>query len=74
MINMLSKLVDIAPYRYYVSHVNNNVSYSVVTSQLCVEITYLFYDYEITLFRQSLNKINAFTQHFYNHIIDLDDL
>ena len=46
------------PHMYRVSHVNNNMYFcSVVTSQLHVEITYLFYDYEITLFTLSLGKI-----------------
>ena len=57
---MLSKLVEIAPYMYCASHVNNNMYFcSVVTSQFHVEITYLFYDYEMTLFTPSLSKIYA---------------
>ena len=48
---------------------------SIVTSQLYVEITYLFYDYEIALFMLSLHGQNQrFMQHFYNNIIDLNDL
>ena len=57
---MLSKLVEIVPYMYHVSHVNNNMYlFSVVTSQLYVEVTYLFNNYEITLFMLSLGKINT---------------
>ena len=56
---MLSKLVEIAPYMYHVSLVNNMYFCSEVTSQLYVAITYSFYDYEITLFMLSLGKINA---------------
>ena len=60
MINMLSKLVEIAPCMYHVSHVNTNMYiYSEVTGQLYAEITYLFSDYEITLFLLLLGKINA---------------
>ena len=57
---MLSKLVEMAPYMYRVRHVNNNMYFcSVVPSQLHVEITYLFYDYEITLFTLFLGNIYA---------------
>ena len=68
MINMLRTLVEIAPYMYRVSHVNNNIYLClVVTSQLYVEITYLFYDYEITLFMLSFSKIYASYNISYQH-------
>ena len=71
---MLNKLVEIAPYMYHVSYVNKNMYLcSIVTSQLYVEITYLFYDYEITLLMLSLAWQNQrFMQHFCNNVIDLE--
>ena len=52
---MLSKSVEITLYMCHVSHADNNMYLClVVTSQLYVEITYLFYEYEITLFMLSL--------------------
>ena len=49
---------------------------SVVTSQLYLEITYLFYDYEITLFMLGAYHLakQRFMQHFCNNMIDLNDL